>query len=71
MLIYHAKIWKHGKFYLAEIKELGLLTQGFNKKDAELMIEDALKEYLQSAKEYDYTIPLPKRKKGSPVGNVK
>ena len=67
MISYKAKIWKDGKHFLAEIKELGLLTQGRTEGEAQGMIIDAVKEYMVSAKDYGHIVPLPRRKRGFEV----
>lgn len=36
------KVWKEGKFWLAEVPSLNVMTQGKSRKDAIFMIEDAI-----------------------------
>jgi predicted RNase H-like HicB family nuclease len=35
-------IWKEGKFWLVEVPSLNVMTQGKNRKEALMMIEDAI-----------------------------
>ena len=41
--MYKGKIYKDGKFWLVEVPELDLLTQGHTKKEAYVMLNDWLK----------------------------
>lgn len=36
------KVWKEGKFWLVEVPSLNVMTQGKSRKEALLMLEDAL-----------------------------
>ena len=40
------KIWKDGKFWIVEVPAINVCTQGFTRKEALLMIEDAIKELI-------------------------
>jgi predicted RNase H-like HicB family nuclease len=42
------KIWKDGKFWLVEVPVIDLCTQGHTRKEAIIMIEDAIFELIKS-----------------------
>ena len=42
------KIWKDGKFWLVEVPVIDVCTQGHTRKEALMMIEDAVIELLKS-----------------------
>lgn len=42
------KIWKDGKFWLVEVPVIDVCTQGHTRKEALMMIEDAIIELLKS-----------------------
>lgn len=42
------KIWKEGKFWLVEVPVVDVCTQGLTKKEALMMIEEAIIELLKS-----------------------
>lgn len=42
------KIWKDGKFWLVEVPVMDICTQGHTRKEALMMIEDAIIELLKS-----------------------
>lgn len=42
------KIWKDGKFWLVEVPVIDVCTQGHTRKEALMMIEDAIMELLKS-----------------------
>lgn len=42
------KIWKDGKFWLVEVPVIDVCTQGHTRKEALMMIEDAIMELLRS-----------------------
>jgi hypothetical protein len=56
------KVWKSGKHWLVEVPSLDLMTQGYTKKEALLMIRDAVLQLVNSSfgndlnKEFDVTV---------------
>lgn len=55
------KIWKDGRFWLVEVPSLDIMTQGFSRKEALFMVEDAIQGLIacyfpEESKEFKITI---------------
>jgi predicted RNase H-like HicB family nuclease len=61
------KIWKDGKFWLIEVPSIDVYTQGKTKKEALMMIEDAIVEliieYFPSTHRNDFKLEIIDHKK--------
>lgn len=43
---FKGKVWRDGKFWLAEVPEFDVMTQGFTKQEALEMIADVIEGYV-------------------------
>lgn len=61
------KVWKEGKYWLIEVQAIDVCTQGRTKKEALMMIEDAimelLAEYFQKTEIKDVRLEILEREK--------
>ena len=61
------KVWKNGKFWLVEVPAIDVCTQGRTRKEALMMIEDAIMElmfeYFQAVEIKDIKLEILEREK--------
>lgn len=59
---FEGKVWKEGKFWLVEVPAIDVCTQGHTRKEALMMIEDAIREliteYFQISEVKDLTLEI-------------